>query len=731
MAVAYVTGFGQVQAAGSTWTITNSGGFADGDLLLLALATDSAHTISSGLSGWTQVGTTQTDAGVDSSLSVFRKIAASEGASWSVTFGTGETGASYLIAYSGADPTTPINDDAQGSQSAVTAIASPSITPSVPNCMIVHIVGADPIGSNTATPDTSPVATERADFSSTSVGWIYIQEYLQGAAATISLDATAAASDNYNSFILAIAPLSPTIVAPFIASATTVYVPTLVNQQVDAPFIASATSVFAPTLSAPGIAVPFIAATTTLFAPTLANQEIGVPFIGAATVVYAPTLVAVYPREGVQIGFDDSLLAVNPAWTRIDELVRVSRWEIRRGRQSELDKTGTAEATIFVNDVDGYLDPANAGSPWYGKLDGRQVSLSRWNPFTSSWSPRFRGYIEEYGYDLHPSQVKTEVAIRCVGFMDYLAGAEMAPGQAGSPPPAGSEGNIFYEDAEVDDRLYEIIGNSGFPPELTVIFSGNVVVQESIYDPGYSFLAALQDAADAEFPGVANLYEDRFGRIVFHGRHARFDPDTVAADAGSDAWDFRRWSAGDAAGLVIDPTAAQVRPPVNYDRSLKLVINAALATPLGIAEEDIEAQLSTDAPSIADFGIRSWSAPDLRILEHKTNGNTGLQETKLMADYYVQNYKEPRTRPRAITFKPLLPSDPRAEATWALMCGIDISDIVYLYITSPGGGGIDGEFYVEGITESARIGRPDFEFGEVTIDVSPTAYYETDVFDDV
>jgi hypothetical protein len=436
------------------------------------------------------------------------------------------------------------------------------------------------------------------------------------------------------------------------------------------------------------------------------------------------------PLAGVRIAFDDTLLEPNPTWTRIDTEVKVARWEIRRGRQGELEKTGTAEATVYVNDTEGLLDAANAGSPWFGKLDGKQIRLSRWNPVAEEWQVRFRGYIEGYAYNLPGSQVKTEVQIRCVGFMDYLATAEMAPGQAGTTPPAGSEGNIFYEDAEIDDRILAILADANFPTALSVVFSGNVVVQETIYDPGYTFLAALQDAADAEFPGVSNVYEDRFGRIVFHGRHARFDPDTVALEAGTAAWDFQRWKAGDASAIALEADTAQVRPPLSYDRDLKLVINAALITPLGIDETAIAAQLSVDLTSIGKYGVRSWSAADLRILEHKTNGNDALEETKLMADYYKTNYSEPRTRPRQITFKPLLPTDVRAEATWALMCGVDISDVVSVLVAAPGGGGLDLECYVEGITETCYPGPPEFGFGEVTLDVSPTAWYETDVFAD-
>lgn len=442
------------------------------------------------------------------------------------------------------------------------------------------------------------------------------------------------------------------------------------------------------------------------------------------------------PPEGVSIAFDDPLLDPDPTWTRIDNVVRVSRWEIRRGRDGELEKTGTGEATVFVNDTDGHFDPTNIASPWFGKLDGKQLAISRWNPISEEWAVRFRGYIEEIGHDLSPTQQKHEVAIKAVGFMDYLASAEMAPGQAGSLPPAGSEGNIFYEDAEVDDRILALLADAGFPTNLAVVFSGNVVVQESIYDPGYSFLAALQDAADAEFPGIANVYEDRLGRIVFHGRHARFAPDTVAADAGPEAWDFHRWKAGDEAETLLDPDTAQIRPPLHFDRSLKLVINAALAYPLGVDDNDIEAQLSTDATSMGKFGVRSWSAPDLRILQHKTNGNTALEETKLMADYYVANYSEPRTRPRQITLKALHPDDPRAEATWNLICGVDISDVVQLVVTQPAGNFFDDFFYVEGITEAGYPLGPhtptgqEFAGVELTLDVSPTAYYGIDVFED-
>lgn len=414
---------------------------------------------------------------------------------------------------------------------------------------------------------------------------------------------------------------------------------------------------------------------------------------------------------------------------------RIYSWEARRGRSDELEKTGTGEATILIHDVDGDYDPTNATSPYFGLLDGVPVALALFNPVTSTWHTRFQGYAEEYTFDLSASQRNMNVEIHAVDGFDYLATAEMTPGIHGFLPlPATvNDGTVFYEDAEVDDRIHGILDDASWPADKRRIFSGNVVVQECVYDGGYAFLAGLQDAADAEFPGVANVYVDAEGNIVFHGRHARFDPDTVSADAGS-AWNFTRWKVGDGAAITGDATYAQARPPLFSDRSLKIVYNSALIYPAKTTETDavyeanIAANISTDAGSITTYGVRSYSAPELRILEHKTNGNDGWEETKAQADYYTINYAQPRLRPRQITVKAVAPDDDRAEATWEFLCGVEISDVIHLKVTHPGGGGIDEDFYVEGITTVCRPLNPDYDMVEVTCDVSPTAYWTEDTF---
>ena len=81
-------------------------------------------------------------------------------------------------------------------------------------------------------------------------------------------------------------------------------------------------------------------------------------------------------------------------------------------------------------------------------------------------------------------------------------------------------------------------------------------------------MTAIQDAVDAEFPAVGNVYGDRLGRLCVHGRYARFDP--VATAAATAGWDFHDWKAGD--GAAVAPrrrtrrTSAPSRSPATWAR---------------------------------------------------------------------------------------------------------------------------------------------------------------------
>ena len=101
-------------------------------------------------------------------------------------------------------------------------------------------------------------------------------------------------------------------------------------------------------------------------------------------------------------------------------------------------------------------------------------------------------------------------------------------------------------------RVEQILTDGGIPDAFQVVFSGNVSLKATVYSPGESAMTAIQDAVDAEFPAVGNVYGDRLGRLAVHGRYARFDP--LGTEAITAGWDFHDWKAGDGEAVAADPS---------------------------------------------------------------------------------------------------------------------------------------------------------------------------------
>jgi hypothetical protein len=426
----------------------------------------------------------------------------------------------------------------------------------------------------------------------------------------------------------------------------------------------------------------------------------------------------------------EGMLAADPTWTQIpSDLVAATGVTIDRGRQDEFNRTGTGTANTPINDISGDFDPTNPSAA-YPDIIGRQGRIDLYNPVTTEWQTIFRGFTDDEQSEVAPSKILTRDAIPLVDGFDYLTRAEAAPGLAGDPPPSGAEGSdgmVFYEDGSVQVRIIQALTDAGWPSGLRRVFTGNIDVQPMVYDPGSSFLSIIQDAADAEFPDVANTYMDRLGRFCFHGRFSRFTPDDIAAQPGND-WDFHRWKAGDGAAIADDPDTAQIRE-LGFAQPTQFIYNVALAYPKGLKDIYLPGQVIHDlGTSIARFGVRPWSAPNLIVQAGTTTGNNAKDECKTFAQYIVDNYAAPVPRLSKIVFKSLRPDDHRAAANWELITKIDISDIIALTSTHPGGGGFGGsEFYVEGLSYLIRPLNGDYAMVTLEVNVSPVAYYNISV----
>lgn len=205
-------------------------GVVDNDQMFLVCTTDSVHVILNVPTGWTQLGTTQ-DNGVDNSVSLFRRKAASEPASYTLNapgnfFVAVNSGKCGIVAYSGVDTTTPV-DATAGVVQAATASATNhngiAITPSANNEMVVHFSGEDPAAGQSGTADTSPAATERLDGINGTVGYLFVQDFLQGTAAAVTLSYVTTQNDTGSEFEIALAPAGGSPAATPRGSITGIY----------------------------------------------------------------------------------------------------------------------------------------------------------------------------------------------------------------------------------------------------------------------------------------------------------------------------------------------------------------------------------------------------------------------------------------------------------------------------------------------------------------------------
>ena len=456
---------------------------------------------------------------------------------------------------------------------------------------------------------------------------------------------------------------------------------------------------------------------------------------------------------GVSIAFDDPPLTADPAWTQIDTLAgcRVRDWSIDRGRPTEFDKTGTGTAVVHIVDRQGLFDPTNATSPYNGKIvPGKQAGIALVNPTGAHASfVMFRGFVESWGYRLHTTEHWMELELQLVDGFSVLARAELRLGIDGViPVPTGAEGNIVYGETlgSVNDRINAILGDVGWPAGLTDVFTGNVRVGPKAYAPGTSALDALFDAADGEFPGVANLFMSKDGKVTFRGRQARFRPDVAE-------YGIQRRTVADPAnwsmGTVGPPATPKTVPVAELEWVLghDSLFNSASATPQGVGtgsswrpwnpappdNDDADGQLVKDDTSIGNYGLSSITFDNLQTVEGTATGNNSTVETKGFAYYYVNNYKTPQPRLSRLVFKSRHPADQYADTLWTHLCQCEISDLLTLKTTHPGGGGFNTGFYVEGLHYTCRPGSAPggavlTPIVELSLDVSPAAHYTTNPF---
>lgn len=495
-------------------------------------------------------------------------------------------------------------------------------------------------------------------------------------------------------------------------------------------------------------------------------------------------------------------------------------WTTDRGRQYELDKTQAGTATLNMVDTTGVMDPNNPSSPFFGKiLPLKQAKISVQNPVDGLYHDIFTGYVESWDFTPDKSQKWNTITLQLVDGFELLSRAEVVPDSTGTTTyaaqqvddrikaaladdvsnftssnwqantvyasgtivtPTVANGFVFQaitagtsggsqpawpttSGATVGDNTVTwqaIAGGAGWPSSLTNIFTGNVTMQQTVYNPQTSLLGVMQDAADAEFPNVANVFMDRWGRVAFRGRWPRFFPDfyssrSLAANPPPGSQQLYKWFVGD---FNAANTFGYVPiHSIEWAHDLKNIINACLCLPYNAnastGNANVSAQLQTNSASITQYGVRAITIPDLLVETsvpgpsvgpptHAPGGdgvtapasdsnNLGLHECQIFAYYYVHNYNQSVERITNITFQSIDPNDPLGAAWWQFVTGVEIGDIVVVNTTQPWGGGFKQvQFFVEGIHNQVTLGGPvgnkkNIPQWTMTLDLSPRAYYQS------
>ena len=414
----------------------------------------------------------------------------------------------------------------------------------------------------------------------------------------------------------------------------------------------------------------------------------------------------------VLIAPDDGPLEPNPTWVRLDAPSAdipdqlIAGYEFKSGKQTFLSQVDAGTATVYISDHRKALFEPDAGL--FGSLDGKQILLQLYDPVLNVWENQFRGVIDVAGYVIGPDTnpqgipINAAVSLNCVDVFDYHAGFGLTPGLAGDRPPVGGDNGVWYAPTagEVHDRFVQILTDEGIDPLMYVVFSGNVAVQTAKYDPDEPALNALRDCADAEFPFVSNLYCDRFGRTVFHGRYAAFQPFDVKVQAdlhGADRWDFQYFLLGDGVAVRDDPNRTQMRI-LEFEEGRSNIINVAVSYAAGTPQDKIINQVYADTASIDAYG--HYAAPPMsdlltaKPISDNLNGHPGWDrytETYKYGELLVKNQKDPRPSITSLQILTVQPLDPRAAKVWHCLTRSDISDMINMKAGyAPNGIGMGG-----------------------------------------
>ena len=289
---------------------------------------------------------------------------------------------------------------------------------------------------------------------------------------------------------------------------------------------------------------------------------------------------------------------------------QVAKIQIYGGYNLLQDQFQINQGTIRIYDPNGWWNPQNTSSPYYGYLTpNRKITFSA--TYLSVIYPQFAGYINSYNYSFPTSM--------SVGFVDLMVSdAFRLLNMASITTVAGAASG-----QTTGTRINQILDTLNFPTSLRAIDTGDQLVQN---DPGTNRIA-LQAIKNVEWVEQGAFYIDASGVATFKSRS-----NVIKTNGATPITSF----ANDGSGLTYSG--------ITFAHDDKLIVNSAVFSNVGGTT-----QTYTDAVSTAQYfphtvtaqslvGISDAQALSTATLYVQTRKDTSIRIDNITQDLTTPNY---------------------------------------------------------------------------------------------
>lgn len=283
----------------------------------------------------------------------------------------------------------------------------------------------------------------------------------------------------------------------------------------------------------------------------------------------------------------------------VDVTSQTIKATIKRGYNLLQGQFEAGQATFTLIDQNGYFNPSNTSSPYFGYLTPlRKIKFSASTTSPVAYYDIFSGYITAYNYSYDKDQNVGYVDLVCVDAFRLL-------NLAGITSVAGTSAG-----QDTGTRINKILDEVSFPSIMRSIQTGSTLVQA---DPGTTrtSLAAIQNC---EFSEQGAFYIDKGGNATFLNRQtiqsAAVGIKRTFANNGTGISYFNINPAFDDKLIINEATITRV------GGTPQTAVNSASVTkyfPHSVNYDNLVVQTDAEASNIANIYVATRAETTLRI----------------------------------------------------------------------------------------------------------------------